>query len=247
MITSPMADSTTRQTRAATAPTRPRKTMTQDALSSMRELIVMGAIPPGAPLRLEELARTLDMSISPIREAIRQLEVVGLAEHVPYKGARVTYLSLDELRIVNDARVALESLAVRNMVPRFDADLDEQLVSALAALDASYAAGDRSGVVHGNTSFHLAIARGSGSPWLARLVGQTLEVWERYSAALILVDRAEDTFAVEAEGHREILEAFRAGNAGAAEDALRRHLDVSRAIFERGARSTLSLGSRIDG
>lgn len=226
---------------------RARKTMTQDALSSLRELIVMGAIPPGAPLRLEELARTLDMSISPIREAIRQLEVVGLAEHVPYRGARVTYLSIDELHVVNDARAALESLALRHTAQRFDDAADREMTAALQALDDAYTRGDRPGVVHGNTRFHTAIASGSGSPWLERLVRQTLEVWERYSAALLLIDRAEDTFHVEAEGHREILAACREHNPDRAVVALLSHLAISKGIFERGAQSPLALGGRLDG
>ena len=49
----------------------------------------MGELTPGTPLRLEDLARQLGMSISPIREAVRQLEALGLAEHVPHHGAKV--------------------------------------------------------------------------------------------------------------------------------------------------------------
>ena len=166
---------------------RPRETMAQAAFASLREQIVMGAIPQGAPLRLEELARTLNMSISPIREAIRQLEVLGLAEASPYKGARVTYLTISELQIVHDTRVGLESLAVRHSAIRGDEDLERDLTACIEALDEAHALGDRAGLVHGNTRYHLTLARGSGSPWLAGLISQTLEIWERYSAAVTLL------------------------------------------------------------
>jgi DNA-binding GntR family transcriptional regulator len=225
---------------------RPRETMAQAAFASLRESIVMGAIPPGAPLRLEELARTLNMSISPVREAIRQLEILGLAEAAPYKGARVTYLSISELQIVHDTRVGLESLAVRNAAMRCDAHLEQELTTCIEALDEAHALGDRAGLVHGNTRYHLAIARGSGSPWLAGLISQTLEIWERYSAAVILLGRPDDTFLVEAEGHRAILRACAARDSEAAEAAIRDHLGVSKAIFEQGAPPTLALRPSLD-
>jgi DNA-binding GntR family transcriptional regulator len=226
----------------------PRRTMSHDAVERLHELIIMGTIPQGAPLRLEDLARTLEMSISPVREAIRQLEMIGLAEHVPYKGARVTYLSVGELHAVHDTRVALESLAARHTVACYSDELDARLEAALANLDEAYASRDRSRIVHGNTTFHLALAAGSGSPWLHRLISQTLEVWERYSAALILGDDAEETYADEARGHHEILEACRARDAEAAADAIRRHLAVSQAIFERrGITAAAVLNGRRDG
>src|SRR6185437_6995179 len=65
------------------------RTMAEYALEQLREAIIMGELPAGTPLRLDELARSLGMSISPIREAVRQLEALGLAKHVPHQGARV--------------------------------------------------------------------------------------------------------------------------------------------------------------
>src|SRR5262245_29242558 len=172
--------------------------MTHDAVATLREQIVLGTIPPGAPLRLEELARRLDMSVSPVREAVRQLEMVGLAEHVAYKGARVTYLSSGELEVVEDTRLALESLAARHTAARYGDETDRRLTAILDELDDAYETRDRARIVHGNTAFHRALASGSGSPLLERLIAQTLEIWERYSAALILVDHPEGTYADEA-------------------------------------------------
>ena len=54
------------------------RTMAEYALEQLREAIIMGELPAGTPLRLDELARSLGMSISPIREAVRQLEALGL-------------------------------------------------------------------------------------------------------------------------------------------------------------------------
>src|SRR4051812_49788568 len=87
--------------------------MAEAALERLREAIILGELTPGTPLRLEDLARQLGMSISPIREAVRQLEALGLAEHVPHHGAKVMALDVEELRELFSIRLALESMAVR--------------------------------------------------------------------------------------------------------------------------------------
>ena len=95
------------------------RTMAEFALEQLREAIILGELPAGTPLRLDELARSLGMSISPIREAVRQLEALGLAKHVPHQGARVLDFDIDELRDLFQVRLALESLAVRRAAERF--------------------------------------------------------------------------------------------------------------------------------
>src|SRR3954451_17088209 len=87
--------------------------MAEAALERLRESIIMGELTPGTPLRLEDLARQLGMSISPIREAVGQLEALGLAEHVPHHGAKVMRLDVEELRELFSIRLALEGMAVR--------------------------------------------------------------------------------------------------------------------------------------
>src|SRR5256885_15876067 len=87
--------------------------MAEAALERLREAIIMGELTPGTPLRLEDLARRLGMSISPIREAVRQPEALGLAEHVPHHGAKVMRLDVEELRELFSIRLALEGMAPR--------------------------------------------------------------------------------------------------------------------------------------
>src|SRR5258708_9786748 len=94
------------------------RTMAEFALEQLREAIILGELSAGTPLRLDELARSLGMSISPIREAVRQLEALGLAKHVPHQGARVLDFDPDELRDLFEVRLALESIAVRRAAGR---------------------------------------------------------------------------------------------------------------------------------
>src|ERR671924_949328 len=95
------------------------RTMAEAALDELREAIVLGELVPGTPLRLEDLAASLGMSISPIREAVRQLEALGLAEHVPHHGAKVVALDVEELRELFSIRLALETMAVRRAAELF--------------------------------------------------------------------------------------------------------------------------------
>ena len=73
-------------------------------MAELQEAILTGELAPGEPLRLARLADALDMSPMPVREAVRQLERLGLAEHVPHRGARVSALSVDDLRDTYEAR-----------------------------------------------------------------------------------------------------------------------------------------------
>src|SRR6478609_3378535 len=77
-------------------------TLAQKAFAILHEAIISGRIAAGEHLRIEELARELEMSPMPIREAVRQLHAAGLVENVPHRGARVTTISIRGLRDVYD-------------------------------------------------------------------------------------------------------------------------------------------------
>src|SRR3954452_15781094 len=95
--------------------------MAEAALERLREAIILGELTPGTPLRLEDLARQLGMSISPIREAVRQLEALGLAEHMPHHGAKLRALDEEELRALFAIRLAHERMAVCSAAELFGA------------------------------------------------------------------------------------------------------------------------------
>jgi DNA-binding GntR family transcriptional regulator len=205
--------------------------MAQDAARELRELIVLGTIPPGETLPLEDVARMLGMSISPVREAIRQLEMMGLVEHVPYRGARVTPLEPSDMHDVYEARSALEALAVRRAALRFGDENEHLLLAALASIERGYEDDDHGTIVAANTTFHTELAAASGSWWLRRLIAPTLESTERFSAALLGVARSAHAQPIEEAGHRAILDALREHDQDASEAALRSHLRGFEELF----------------
>src|SRR5450432_2950146 len=98
------------------------RTLAEKAFETLHIAIVTGRLRPGARLPIEELAGVLEMSPMPIREAVRRLDADGLVENIPHRGARVTELSVTDLEEVYEARLALESLAIRRAAERFDAE-----------------------------------------------------------------------------------------------------------------------------
>jgi DNA-binding GntR family transcriptional regulator len=215
--------------------------MAEAALERLRESIIMGELTPGTPLRLEDLARQLGMSISPIREAVRQLEALGLAEHVPHHGAKVMRLDVEELRELFAIRLALEGMAVQRAAELFEQSDEEKARAHLDAYDEARRRHDIRAAVHAHGSFHFAIYEAARSSWLLRLIRPAWDSCERYRPALLspkgdLQDRHERLDA-------ELLAACEAHGEDRAAAALRAHLELAgefyavelgdRGIFER--------------
>src|SRR3954452_7972827 len=146
-----------------------RRTMAEYALEELREAIILGELPAGTPLKLDELAKSLDMSISPIREAVRRLEALGLAEHIPHQGAKVLDFDPDDLRDLFEVRLGLETIAVRRAAERFTPELEEVARRHLARLDDARSTGDVREAMRAHTDFHFVLYEASGSGWLTSL------------------------------------------------------------------------------
>jgi DNA-binding GntR family transcriptional regulator len=180
------------------------RTLAEKAFTALHAGIVTGALSPGQRLRIEELAELLEMSPMPIREALRRLDSVGLVEHVPHRGARVAELSVDDLREVYEARLALEPLAVRGAAHRFTHEDAELARDCLARLAGTSGAADVREIWAAHTDFHFTLYRAAGSRWLLRLITPLWESSERYRIASLPMQRGLDERRLE---HDRILEA----------------------------------------
>ncbi|MGH8485152.1 MAG: GntR family transcriptional regulator, partial [Pseudomonas sp.] len=88
----------------------------------LRSAILDGRLPPGMALRQQELASLFGVSRMPVREALRQLETQSLLQVVAHKGAVVAPLIGEDAMDSYALRVLLESEALRQSIPRLDAD-----------------------------------------------------------------------------------------------------------------------------
>jgi len=202
--------------------------MAEAALERLREAIIMGELTPGTPLRLEDLARTLGMSISPIREAVRQLEALGLAEHVPHHGAKVMGLDVEELRELFSIRLALEGMALRRAAELFEPSDAESARGHLDAYDDARRRGDIRQAVRSHGAFHFALYEAARSAWLLRLIRPAWDSCERYRPVLLAKGAVQDQHEA-LDG--ELLAACEAHDGDRAAQALHDHLELAADIY----------------
>ena len=203
--------------------------MAEAALERLRESIILGELTPGTPLRLEELAQRLGMSISPIREAVRQLEALGLAEHVPHHGAKVMVLDVEELRELFSIRLALEGMAVRRAAELFRGEDDARARAHLAAYDEARHRGDTRAAMREHTAFHFTVYEAAQSTWLVRLIRPAWDSCERYRPVLLADTGALQDRHEELDG--ELLSACATRDPERAAAALRAHLELASEIY----------------
>lgn len=197
------------------------RTLAEKAFISLHRAIVSGELSPGARIPLDELARMLDMSAMPVREAVRRLSSMGLVENVPHKGARIAELSIEDLIEVYEARLVLEPLAVYRGAMAFT-EMDE--VVARRALDVMSVGPETLTDVtehwSAHSTFHLGLYEAAGSNWLMRLIRPLWDSSERYRLATPL----ERGVAARRDEHEKVLEACVDHAGGLAAGMLYNHL-----------------------
>ncbi len=201
-----------------------RKTAADEAERALFQGITSGAIPPGAPLRLQDLADRLDMSMMPIREAIRRLQGLGLVEVVPHKGAWVRPLTLQDLRDTYFTRIHLESLAVQAAASRMEPEAAGRARAALAESQAAEKRGDPMTARAAHERFHFELYEASGSVWLVHSIWPVWRNSERYRVESM---RNRTHVAARAKEHLGMLDALEEGDAEQAVRLVVSHLRSS--------------------
>jgi DNA-binding GntR family transcriptional regulator len=195
---------------------------------TLRDRIVGGALPPGAPLRQERLAAEFGASAIPVREALRRLERTGLVAFRPRRGAVVAEVSAAEAREVAEMRAALEPLALAAALPRFTA---EYLERARDAIDAADESDDVLAWLASNRAFHLALYRPCGRP---RLLGAIEDLWLAGDRHLVLVWRRLSYQEKSQTEHRQLLQRCVDGDGRGAMKLLRAHIvEAGEALAEK--------------
>jgi DNA-binding GntR family transcriptional regulator len=205
----------------------PRRALTDDVYEAVKALLMDQAIPAGDRLSIDGLARDLGVSPTPVREALTRLQSEGLVTKEALKGYRsAPLLSLEEFDDLYRFRLLIEPWAARRAADRIDEEgrrlLSEELSTVEAPSGVSYE--DYKRLTAHDARFHALIAELSGS----RQVQQALE--RTHCHLHIFRLHFERTTGTETLAeHRRVVEALLAGDAGAAEEAMRAHLDAAMA------------------
>jgi len=215
----------------------PAYTDVERAIRFLREAILRGDYVPGQRLHQKELTERLDMSPTPIREALRLLEAQGFLERVPYKGVYVKATSPDESEEISLIRASLEGLATRMAVPKLT---DEDIAALEALLEQMKRAWHQMNLRRlrrSNYQFHALIYKKSGSQ---RLCDMIVGLWPLFATDLLwmIPGRAERSI----QQHHAVMDAIREGNAEAAADLMSDHILTAGASITRFLRSQQSEG-----
>lgn len=195
--------------------------LTDQAYKVIRDAILNHSLAPGSRLSIPEISRQLDISRSPVREAIARLEYEGLAESVSHRGAVVVDIDVAELITVYDVREVLEGLAARLATRAVDAALIEDLERNWQAHHEAIERDDVEQHMQLDAAFHRRIRDATGNHRLSENLRQ-LQGQIRVAMTTTVVRRG-GMHAALAE-HRALIDAIQGGDPAVAEKIAREHI-----------------------
>ncbi|HEX5590709.1 MAG TPA: GntR family transcriptional regulator [Candidatus Limnocylindrales bacterium] len=206
-----------------------RSVLSDQVKDRLLQAILDGRYPPGARIVETRVARELGTSQAPVREALRDLEGLGLVVTAAFRGARVRRPSADELLEAFAVRAALESLAIELAIPRLGDDDLEAFAVDIGRMQDAADAGDVYAEATADAAFHGRIVEAAGNATLVR-VWRTLEPFSR---TYITIGASGADRRQIADGHLVILETLRRREAGRAADVIVRHFQDAAAGLAR--------------
>jgi len=198
------------------------KSLTELVETHLREGIVTGRIDLGSHLSEARIAAELQVSRTPVREALNRLSMEGLVLVEPQRGTFVFNLPTEKLAKLCDARVALETAALRSAIEARPADLIEGLKTITARMTAARQGGDVSTYLACDTAFHQCLFDCSDNEFLADAY-QTIA--PKMASLRNRLGRHPDHMAKSYREHLEILDAVRQRNLETSLRILEGHID----------------------
>jgi DNA-binding GntR family transcriptional regulator len=197
-----------------------RRSTVDELAETLRDRILGGEIPPGAPLRESAIAQAIGVSRNTVRETFFALVAEGLIRHVPHHGFSVVKLSPEDIADLYRARRVLELAALEALSPD-DAGRLKDVESALDHLRRAAAEDDTTDAYQADLEIHQALVAALGSP---RLDAVFAGVLTELRLAIILMDTLSDFPELVAE-HEQLVELIRAGDKAGASSLLKQHLE----------------------
>lgn len=188
---------------------------------TLREAIMSGQLSPGARMMEVQLAEEMGVSRTPVREAIRKLELEGFVVMIPRKGAYVAGISLKDIADVFEIRAALESLACGLAAERITEEEIEELERTLEQV-INVENDNIDGLVEKDTDFHDLIYKASRNTRLIQIINNLREQIQRFrTASLAIPGRMK----VALEEHKKMVEAISARNVKLAQELAFEHIE----------------------
>ncbi|MFL4476523.1 GntR family transcriptional regulator [Paeniglutamicibacter sp. MACA_103] len=204
------------------------------AYSELRQLILSGGLAPGSRISQYELADNMQMSITPLREAIRRLSSEGLITMDTHRDSRVAAMSATEARELLEVRLSLEPSATELAASRrTDADIAAMRAAAEKLLPVTRVWGEGAIAVH--REFHRAVYVASHNDVMIKLLDDLWDKSDRYRRVGLELPSGDEPRTIDLNQHHQILELVIAGDGAGAAELARTHIANSLTASVTGA------------
>jgi DNA-binding GntR family transcriptional regulator len=198
-----------------------RRSLGEHVFENLRQAIIRGDVAPGDRLVESRLAGVLEISRTPVREAIHKLEREGLLRKLPHGGFTVVHLSREDIEETFGIRCVLESYAARLVALNHSEEDLMPLEEKIREFHACLAKGLLEELPRINTEFHNLFYALSRSPKLIKLINDLRDQIFRFRRILLKMDNMART---SNEDHRNMLEAIRQRDADRVEKLVKEHI-----------------------
>jgi DNA-binding GntR family transcriptional regulator len=194
----------------------------REVFERLRDAIWSGDLAPGTALREAHLAKQLNVSQVPVREALLQLEHLGLVVRVQDRGTTVTKLTRSEIEQMMEVRRHLEQMAFQLASSRVSPEIEMELRRHLKNMNAAAAKNDHFAIAEEDFKFHKTVWRASGNEVLEK----TLERLCIAVYAFVSLKRhaAGETMKSAVRSHKKLLEALLSGDVTVIRKGVDEHL-----------------------
>jgi DNA-binding GntR family transcriptional regulator len=198
-----------------------KKTVTAIVRERIREAILSGELPAGSRLDQAQLASDLQVSLVPIREALKALDAEGFVKIIPRRGAFVADASTKDIEDLYFSRKILEGQTAYHAVEYLTEENLKTLQNLIRDMTAELDRRDYLAFMTSNREFHFTIYNALGNQYLSNMIMTLWDLAERYRFQYLFV---KDHGAVIQAEHQEIFEACRARNQGRLQQAIVNHM-----------------------
>ena len=209
-------------------------TMREQVYQILRDNICRGVYAPGTRLQELDIAESLDVSRSPVREALRQLAADGLLLEIPNKGVYVKEFTAKDIEEIFDLRVMLEAYAIFHSTGHLTSARRDRLLRMLSELEGCFQRGDVEAYTATDEKLHEQIVHLADNSLVNDTYDRVRSMNQQFRI-LSLMD--PQRFRESLDEHREIVHALLTGNPEQADKINRTHLELARDAILRGMNS----------
>jgi len=202
----------------------------EEVFNMLRDAILSGKLRPGDRLVERELAEQLGVSRTPVREALRKLELENLVTHIPRRGVVVSEISRNDVIEIFNIRSCLEGLAANMAAQKISDDNVDHLRKCVEEMEIAAANGNREELNGLHNHFNQKILDIAGSPRLTQMINSLSDYISRFTKTGYAIPGRPSAANKE---HEELVDALAEGNSQRAEEIAELHIKNSMSVVLR--------------